>query len=377
MGALTAAVNAVAGQSDELTFARIRALMTGYDQHWGTNGMTVESLEEGFTVPLMNPNTLHSSRTWEVAGKRDGIVRIGNRRLLLEHKTCSESISEPEDTYWSQLAIDSQVSTYVLAAWLEGEKLDGTLYDVTRKLITKPKDITKGSDKGDPKPGTCAEIVRAGTYFGFECLPSERQQIASGQRKESYSLYEKRITADILARPAYYFQRREVPRLDQELLDHSQELWDIGKDMKEARRLNRHYKSDDACMAFGRPCGFLGICSGHDTTDSDNWVLRDGVHDELDHLENNGRDTLTNSRMKCFKRCRRQHFYRYELGIERVQEEESYPLYFGRLWHMALEVWFSFMREDKNGNCDSGDARSDETEHERSEAPIEDGAARC
>jgi ATP-dependent helicase/DNAse subunit B len=106
-------------------------------------------------------------------------------------------------------------------------------------------------------------------------------------------------------------------------------------------------------MMYGSPCKFLGICSGHDTPESDNWRKLGRVHQELP-LPADGRDILTNSRIRCFQTCRRKHFYQYELGIERQDDEEKETLYFGRLWHAALEAWFSFDLEKENyGNRNS------------------------
>jgi hypothetical protein len=49
---------------------------------------------------------------------------------------------------------------------------------------------------------------------------------------------------------------------------------------------------------------------------------------------------LTNSRLGVFRTCRRKHYYEYELGIERLDEEEAESLYFGTLWHEACAEWW-------------------------------------
>jgi hypothetical protein len=104
-------------------------------------------------------------------------------------------------------------------------------------------------------------------------------------------------------------------------------------------------------MSYGTPCKFLGICSGHDTPESDRWTRKQQVHNELD-LEVDGRSVLTNSRIRCFQTCRRKHFYEYELGLSRVDEEEREALFFGGLWHATLDAWWSAVsRGVENDYC--------------------------
>jgi hypothetical protein len=94
-------------------------------------------------------------------------------------------------------------------------------------------------------------------------------------------------------------------------------------------------------MNYGRPCQYLGICSGYDEATSANWQRREWVHPELEaDGTSDGRDMLTNSRIRCFQTCRKSHYFKYELGITRVDEEESEVLFLGQVWHEALAVWF-------------------------------------
>ena len=104
---------------------------------------------------------------------------------------------------------------------------------------------------------------------------------------------------------------------------------------------------------YGSPCKYLGICSGHDEPDSNNWQKRDLVHIELPELEGDGRDVLTNSRIRTFQTCRRKHFYQYDIGSERINEEEREALYFGSCFHAALAAWLLAQKEKPNGYRDS------------------------
>ncbi len=313
--------------------------MVGYDAKWRDVEWETVSTEEMFHLPVVNPETGATSRTWTHAGKKDGVVIYppSGKRYLLEHKTCSEEIADPGASYWKRLVIDSQVSGYMLAEWQNEQKLDGTLYDVIRKPLTRPKKITKALQK---------IMIQQGTYLNYE-VPKEYRLLEI----ENTALYEMRITDEVLANPEKHYQRRTIPRLDDELLEYAGEIWDLGKDILDARNRNKHYRNSDACMTWGTPCEFLSICSGHDSIDSDNWKKRDSIHTELEGLED-PQSVLTNSRIKCFQTCRRKHFYRYELGITRNTEEEREALYLGSVFHEALRAWWDCYRKgNHNGNC--------------------------
>jgi len=332
MTSTQAAYDAIdAAKPDAITRAKCRALITGYDARYKDAGLTCESAEEWFRLPVVNPATGCSSRTFTQLGCYDGIVSHAGRRFLLEHKTTSEQIADPNAVYWRTRTIDQQVSMYALANWQSGEKIDGTIYDVIKKPTIRPKSIPKGSPKADRLAawGTQQEIVRFGTYCGFDVPVDE------SRTTETPDLYEMRLTADTLERPAVYFQRRIIPRLDSDILEWANELWDVGQDILAARNNERWYRNSGACSLYGAPCEYLSLCSGHDDTDSDNWESKVS-----------SKNTLSHSRIRCFQTCRRKYFYRYEMGIQKAEQEEREALYFGSIFHAALEAWLLTFRKD-------------------------------
>lgn len=319
--------------ADPLDQAKARALMIGYDARWKNAGFVCEAKELQFTMPVLNPATRRKSRTWTNAGKYDGLVSRNGEGWLLEHKTTSDDLGA-ESTYWKQLAIDSQVSHYMLARWQEGQRLVGTLYDVIRKPTINPKKLTKADQQ---------LFVAGRTYYGQrfdDAFVSAWQR--DPEARETPEMYGARLTHDCtVERPEWYFQRQEIPRLDRDIIEYAGELWEVGQQISAARKSGVHYRNSGACAMYGRPCEFLGICSGYDTPESDRWQPRQ-LHSELDLDGDSGRDVLTNSRIRCFQTCRRKHFYRYELGIERRDDEQAAALRFGSLMHLALEAWWSF-----------------------------------
>ena len=346
MTALSAAIESINQSASEqnekqlLIAAKCRALMVGYDARWRDAEWETLSTEHQFQLPIVNTDTGATSRTWTHAGKKDGIVRYipSQRKYLLEHKTTSDDIADPGGSYWRRLTIDSQVSGYMLAEWQDGNKLDGTLYDVLKKPATRPKQITKALQK---------VMKQQGTYLG-ENVPTGFLRLEN----ENIELYEIRLTQEILLNPEKHYQRRTIPRLDDEVLEYAGELWHIGKDILSARNNNHHYRNSDACMTWNSPCEYISICSGHDSPESDNWKSRESIHSELEDLDD-PQSVLTNSRIKCFQTCRRKHFLKYELGIEKQREEEREALYMGSQIHEALRAWWDCYRKDNSNDNSS------------------------
>jgi len=330
------AIAALPMEGDEqamLIAAKCRGLMVGYDARWRGAGWETLSVEEKFLLPVINPETGAASRTFQQGGKYDGVIRRSDKNYLLEHKTTSDDITDPNSIYWRRLTIDSQVSAYVLANWQSGRKLDGTVYDVIRKPGIRPKQITKADYQ---------TIQSEGTYCGWKIPEDVLPLIQDARQVEPMELYAMRLATDTLNEPEKYFQRRVIPRMDSEIVEYAQEVWEVGQSIIHARNREAHYRNSDACSQYGSPCAFLGICSGYDTHDSQNWKRSESIHPELSEVAiEDQRNVLTNSRIKTFQTCRRKHFYRYEMGIERHDEETKDALFFGSMLHSALESWWS------------------------------------
>ena len=334
-------------EATALIVAKCRALAVGYDARYGHEAYyTPVAVEQMYLSPIVNPDTNAKSRTFQVGGKLDLLYQRNGHLGVFDHKTTSQDILDPDGTFWRQLTIEGQVSHYMLLMWLCGQKCDEAVWDVMRKPTISPKKITKAER-------TAAVANRE--YFDRPLSPATLQALQAEER-ETLEMYEARLVHDcVKERPQYYFQRRVVPRLDAELIEYARELWGHGQEILHARKTNRHARNSGACMLYGTPCKFLGICSGHDTPDSDKWARKAQVHAELE-LDGDGRDVITNSRIRCFQTCRRKHYYDFEMGIVRHDEEDREALLFGTIWHLALEAWWSTFlpKEPINGNrCES------------------------
>lgn len=346
-------IDALATPDDWVTAAACRGLVVGYAHRWAEDheNIRLEACEIVLTAPLMNVATARRSRTFDLGGKLDKIVQDAAGRTLYDHKTTSDDISDPAGTYWRQLAIDSQASHYELLALANDLRVDRIVWDVTRKPGIRPKHIA-----GKDYKQTLADA----TYCGFPVSAATMAALADNPR-ENGELYAHRVARDAIDEPDRYFARRSVPRTREQLAEYCEELWEIADAIRSAKNTGHHYRNSGACMQYGRACEFLGVCAGSDSIDSDHWRKKPLVHGELGE-RSGGLDLLTNSRLKTFQTCRRKHYYAYELGIERAIDDQVESLFFGSLWHEALDVfWQTLDQENRHGHCSEQSSRRDDS----------------
>ena len=86
------------------------AMMRAYAARYRQEEFEVVALEKNFEGPIVNPSTGAASRSFVLAGKVDGIVRIGDDYFLLEHKTAAPIDADYLERLWTdfQIAIYSQ-----------------------------------------------------------------------------------------------------------------------------------------------------------------------------------------------------------------------------------------------------------------------------
>ncbi|MEN6533820.1 MAG: PD-(D/E)XK nuclease family protein [Bryobacteraceae bacterium] len=317
--------------------AKLRGLLRGYVKRWADQQLEVVEIETLATSDLYNPATQAKSRSFTVAGKKDVLLMDEGRMWLMDHKTTSDEIEDPNCSYHRQLIVEGQHHHYALLEHLNGRRVDGAIWDVTRKPGISPRQITKAEQ---------TEIIKSGLWFGDPAEVTER---------ETPAMFESRVAWDCTEiRPQRYFQRWRIARLDQALIEYAGELWAHSQDMLWARRQGTFPRNSGACMNYGRACKYLGICSGYDDAESQNWQKAAWVHPELPIIEGD-KDVLTNSRIRCFQTCRKKEYYQYQLGLVRVDEEEAETLFFGSCWHAALACWFEgFRKQNTNVNATSG-----------------------
>jgi hypothetical protein len=171
---------------DEMQTAIFYGLWAGYCAKYQDDDKRPVKSELEFSFPFRRGR----GAFW-AAGKIDAITE----NELVEYKTTSADIS-PDSDYWLRLRGNFQVMHYVLGARSLGYDSRCVIYDVTRK-------------------------------------PSIRQK-----QGESVAEFSDRLRADTLARPDFYYARREIPILEDELAQHYQEMQDIAAEILWRRKQN-------------------------------------------------------------------------------------------------------------------------------------------
>ncbi len=241
---LTAALAELQGETDP--FARVRAeeMMRSYSAQWCGDYTAYEVLgvEQEFRAPLVNPDTWSASKTWTLAGKIDCIVRrrADNRVLVVESKTAGEDVAGDESSYWARLALDPQVSNYIIGAEALGYKVDECLYDVLMKPRQRPKLATPVEERKFTKDG----------------------RLYANQREfdETVEEYRIRVRAALDERPDLGCVRKPVPRAESQVFDFLTDAWMQAGMMRDCARLGRAPKNADACFAWGK-CPMWVLCS--------------------------------------------------------------------------------------------------------------------
>ena len=251
---------------DPYVVARLRALLVGYSyahsqKENAPSGYTNVQVEREYRAPLVNPETGKESRTWMLAGKIDGMATDAKgQQFIIEHKTTSDSIA-PESDYWPRLSIDGQVSGYVVGAAVFGIKPAYCLYDVIHKPGIKPNMATPAEKRKYNKDGNLSATCRA--------------------EDETPDEYYRRLVDDILKRPEYYFARREIVRMEDELSEYLQDMWQVGQSIRGCQLSKRWYKNVGACDRYGR-CPYFYVCTKCASIEDDSmFVTVDNTNPEL------------------------------------------------------------------------------------------------
>lgn len=232
----------------------VETIVCCYDWRWQSSPLEYIAIEREFNLPLVNPAG-GTSRTFTLGGKIDGIVRLEDGRLaVLERKLLGDDISA-DDALWRRLRIDQQITIYYLAARQLGYEVDCVLYEVSRKPTIKPTCIPILDDAG-MKIVLDADNARVLTKTG---KPRQTADQTEGYRLAVRDMrpdeWSQKLSDDIVERPQFYFARREVPRLHDDLREMQDELWDISKTIRDAQLNDRWFRtttknSCSFCSAF-------------------------------------------------------------------------------------------------------------------------------
>jgi PD-(D/E)XK nuclease superfamily len=240
------------------------AMMTAYAARYAAEDFEVIALEKAFEAPIINPATGAASRSFTLAGKVDGIVRIAGDYFVLEHKTASQI----DGDYLERLWTDFQITLY--AHYIEqtvGIPITGILYNV----LVKAK-LQQG--KGETEEEFQARRA--------ELLAKSKTGKTAAKRKqpESDDEFQERL-AEKYADPAMF--HREMLYLSRDRFDVLRsELWELTQAFLEARRRGVFYQNTAFCFNYQRPCAYFALCRSNGNPNViENFYQRVAPNEEL------------------------------------------------------------------------------------------------
>ncbi len=219
---------------DAYTCATIAALLAGYYDYYG------EVEKEGKLNPEVQfgPTRLEGTE-FVLEGKIDGLGSLSdNRSALIEGKTTGDSLA-PDSDYWMRLRFNMQVMNYATEARNLGWDLSVILYDVVRKPSIRPKRIDDLDSQG-------RKIVldQSGKRVFLLAGKNKGEPRQSGDGAKGYFIkdhletpdeFSDRLWSDTKARPEFYFVRKEVALLHDELQMFERQRYAIAKMIRDFR----------------------------------------------------------------------------------------------------------------------------------------------
>ena len=199
------------------------------------------AVEKEFQINLINPKTGAKSRTFDLAGKIDVLFSDS----IMEHKTTVNDISKPDSNYWLKLTIDPQVTGYFLGAETMGYKPQKIIYDVIGIPNVKPKMATPLNERKykKTKDGSKGDLYA--------------NQRAIDETPEEYGV---RIATAIAENPDRYYQRRDLVRIQSDIIEYLGDMWGVGKQIMESRNTDSWPRRPSQCFNMGK-CSYYPVCS--------------------------------------------------------------------------------------------------------------------
>ncbi len=241
-----------------------RAMMTGYAARYPREDFTVVELEKTFEGPIVNPATGAASRSFVLAGKVDGIVRLGDDYYILEHKTASTIDADYLERLWTDFQI-AIYSHYVERAL--GFPITGVIYNVLAKARLQQG---KGETE-DEYQARRAELIaksKSGTTTAKRKMPESDEDYQA-------RLAEKYADLAMFHRETLYLSRDRFEIL-------RAELWELTQAFLDARRRGVFYQNTSFCFSYGRPCAYFPICRSNGNPNViENFYTITPPHEEL------------------------------------------------------------------------------------------------
>lgn len=240
------------------------AMMKAYAARYAAEDFEVIALETTFQGTIVNPATSAASRSFVLAGKVDGIVRIGAGHFILEHKTASQLDADYLERLWT----DFQITIY--AYYVEralGVPITGVIYNI---LVKAKLQQSKGETEEEFDARRAELLVKSKTG----------RTTAKRKLPETDEEFQQRL-AEKYADPAMF--HREMLYLSRDRFDILRgELWELTKAFLDARRRGVFYQNTSFCFNYQRPCPYFALCRSNGNSNViENFYQRVAPNEEL------------------------------------------------------------------------------------------------
>ncbi len=241
-----------------------RAIMTGYATRYPHEEFEIVALEKTFEGAIINPATGAASRSFLLAGKVDGIVRIGGDHYILEHKTAAIIDADYLERLWTDFQI-AIYSHYVEQAL--GIPITGVIYNVLGKARLQQG---KGETEEEYLARRAELIAKSKTG-----KTTAKRRLAESDEEFQARLVEKYAEPEMFHREMLYLSRDRFDTL-------RAELWELTQAFLDARRRGVFYQNTSFCFNYHRPCAYFPICrSSGNPNVIDNFYQRVAPNEEL------------------------------------------------------------------------------------------------
>lgn len=256
-------------EADPFDVVKCQEMLRGYNLRWGidfeglyqldtSSNPLIEGIEQSFDVPIVNPDTGYPMRGMRLHGQVD-VKCTGS---IVEHKTTSLDIT-PGSPYWRRLALDNQISNYLIALGV-----DSCLYDVIRKPSIKPFKETPHEKRKYKADGVLYKTQH--------------------DRDETSEEYRVRLQAAIADDPERYYQRGTVVRLESELVEAQHDIYQQAQMIRQSLKADRWPRNSDSCMMYNSECAFFDVCSNTASLDDPTrFKKKETAHTEINNDNDN------------------------------------------------------------------------------------------
>ena len=227
------------------------AMFKGYINRYPEDEFKVLGVEMEFVVPIINPATNRSSRTFELRGKVDGLSQLkqSGELFLLEHKSAAQITGD----YIERLPSDFQINLYAMAlSRFLKRKISGVIYSITRKASLKQSE-GETEEQFEIRKAELIQKSKTGKTTAKRKMPETDDEFRE-------RLIEKYRDQEMYYREVLYLSAEDAART-------SSELWDITKLILAAKRESTWIPNWDNCFKFGnQPCMYWPLCRSNNNT---------------------------------------------------------------------------------------------------------------